>query len=96
MGKPAPNADDTMIEADDGLEPFERPVPVVKADDPVPQWRTKVRVLPKGAGVIATGHYDKVENAFTYHDKGDFLLLPPKIAKEQEDNGLVEIIANGG
>jgi hypothetical protein len=89
----AASADETHIEGDEGPEEFEQPVPVVKADTPTPDWRTKVRVLPSGDGKIATGHYDRESNAFTYHKKGDFLHLPPALAKEQEDRGLVEIVS---
>jgi hypothetical protein len=86
--------DETFVEGDgDGLEPFERPVPHVKADGPVPDGVVKVRVLPKGAGKVATGHYDRQINAFTYHEKGNHLFLHPSIAKTQEDAGLVEIVS---
>lgn len=92
MARAKPDAEATYIEADDGLEPFERPVPVVKPGDPVPEGNMMVRVLPKGAGKIATGHFDRPANAFTYHDKGAHLILPEKIAKAQEDAGLLEIV----
>lgn len=92
MAKAKPDAEATMIEADDGLEPFERPVPVVKPGDPVPDGMAMVRVLPKGAGRIATGHYSREENAFTSHDKGAYLIVSAKTARDQEDNGLVEIV----
>lgn len=89
-----PHADQTLIEGDnDALEPFEKPVPVVKAAGPVPDGVVKVRVLPKGAGRVATGHYDRQLNAFTYHEKGDYLFLHPSLAKTQEDAGLVEIVS---
>lgn len=88
------NADETMIEGDgEELEPFEKPVPVVKSDAAVPDGVVKVRVLPKGDGKVATGHYDRQLNAFTFHKKGDHLFLHPSIAKTQEDAGLVEIVS---
>lgn len=76
----------------DGLEEFEQPTPKVSADEPTPNGKTKIRVLPKGDGKIATGHFDRQLNAFTYHKKGDHLFVHPSIAKTQEDNGLAEII----
>lgn len=76
----------------DGLEEFEQPTPKVSADEPTPNGKTKIRVLPKGDGKIATGHFDRQLNSFTYHKKGDHLFVHPGIAKTQEDNGLAEII----
>jgi hypothetical protein len=75
------------------VEDFETPVHVVKADEDAPDGTVKVRVLPKGAGRIATGHYDRQLNVFTYHDKGDHLFLHPSIARVQEDAGFVEIVS---
>lgn len=91
-----PNADDTLIEGEDfsELEPFQRPVPKVKADTPTPAGKAKIRVLPKGDGKVATGHYDKHLNAFTHHARGDYLFVHPSVAKAQEDNGLVEIVSD--
>jgi hypothetical protein len=46
--KSTPQADDTFVEGDDALEPFEQPVPVVKADADTPDGVVKVRVLAQG------------------------------------------------
>lgn len=73
-------------------EPFELPVPKVAATDPTPDGVVKVRVLPRGDGKVATGHYDRQTNSFTMHKKGDHLFVHPAVAREQEDNGLVEIV----
>lgn len=95
MPKAKPDADATMTEADDGLEPFERHAPVVDPKDPVPKGMVMARVLPNGNGVIATGHFDRPNNAFTYYNKGDHLIIPERVAKTQEDAGLVEIVNAG-
>jgi len=90
-----PDAEATLIEADATArvqEPFEQPVPDVKPKTKTPAGMAKIRVLPKGDGKIATGHYDRQTNSFTYHAKGDHLFVHPAVAKAQEDNGLVEII----
>jgi hypothetical protein len=90
-----PNPDATAVEGDTGapaLEPFQEPVPVVKAESPTPNGLVKVRVLPNGDGRVATGHYDRETNAFSYHKKGDHLCVPEHVAKAQEKNGLVEIV----
>lgn len=92
----APQADETFLEGDEvQLEAFEKPVPVVKAEGPVPNGVVKVRVLPKGDGKVATGHFDRQINAFTFHKRGDHLFLHPSVAKTQEDAGLVEIVSGG-
>lgn len=91
----AAQADDIFVEGDDILEPFEQPVPVVDPDAPVRAGMATVRVLPKGAGKIATGHYDRAANVFSYYEKGEHLCIPLTIARAQEDNGYVEIV-NGG
>lgn len=89
-----PDADATVIEgADTALEPFQEPVPVIRANDPTPAGLVKVRVLPKGDGRVATGHFDREANAFTYHAKGDHLFLGQKLAETQEEAGLVEIVS---
>lgn len=91
----AANAESQQIEAEEygrEMEPFERPVPKVTAETTVPEGKVKVRVLPKGDGKVATGHYDRQTNSFTAYKRGDFLMLHPSIAKTQEDNGLVEIV----
>lgn len=90
----APNADNTLLEADapKPLEPFEQPVPTVKPATKTPAGMVKVRVLPRGDGKVATGHYDRQLNEFTYHKKGDHLFVHPSVAKQQEDNGNVEIV----
>jgi hypothetical protein len=92
----APQADNQFLEADEEvgreLEPFERPVEKVTADQPTPAGKVKIRVLPKGDGKVATGKYDRQTNSFTYHKKGDHLFVHESIAKTQEDNGLVEIV----
>lgn len=75
-----------------GPEPFELPVPVIAAADQTPQGLVKVRVLPKGDGKVATGHFDREANKFTYHTRGDHLFLSPGLAQTQEDAGLVEIV----
>lgn len=85
----------TGIEGDEVLEDFEQPVPTISADADVPAGKACVRVLPRGHGRIATGHYDRTTNAFTYHSKGDHLIVDAVVAKSQEDNGLVETV-NGG
>lgn len=89
-----PDAENQVLEGNDEkvLEPFEQPVPVVKPKDATPLGMAKIRVLPKGDGKIATGHYDRQTNSFTYHKKGDHLFVHPAVAKQQEDNGLVEIV----
>lgn len=96
-GNPMPDAEETFVEADEApegrpLENFEKPVVVVKPDAPTPSGMAKVRVLPKGDGKVATGKYDRQTNSFTYHKKGDHLFVHPQTAKQQEDNGLVEIV----
>lgn len=90
-----PDPDETIVEGDDGLEDFERPVRKIKADAEAPDGTVKVRVLPKGDGKVSTGKYDRQLNAFTYHKKGDFLFLHPSIAQTQEDAGLLEIVSDG-
>lgn len=90
-----PDPDETLIEGDDGLEDFERPVRKVKADAEAPDGLVTCRVLPKGDGRVSTGKYDRQLNAFTYHKKGDHLFLHPSIAKTQEDAGLLEIVSDG-
>lgn len=74
------------------LEEFEKPVAKIRANAKAPDGKVKIRVLPKGDGKIATGHFDRQTNSFTYHAKGEHLFVHPTVAKEQEDNGLVEII----
>jgi hypothetical protein len=102
MGRPAktavaePKAEETYIEGEEvALEPFQEPVPVITPKDPTPDGLMKVRVLPKGDGRVATGHFDRAENKFTYHAKGDHLFLSPDLARTQEDAGLVEIVSGG-
>lgn len=73
-------------------EPFELPVPKVSATDKTPEGMTKVRVLPRGDGKVATGHYDRQTNSFTSYKKGDHAFVHPVVAREQEGNGLVEIV----
>lgn len=91
--KVEPNAEATAVEGAEAVEPFQEPVPVVKPDDAVPAGKAKVRVLPKGDGRVATGHFDVDANAFSFHKKGDHLFLDPALAKTQEDAGLVEIVS---
>jgi hypothetical protein len=90
-----PDAEATIVEAETetALEPFQKPVPTITAADPTPNGTVKVRVLPKGHGRVATGHFDQAANAFTYHSKGDHLFLGAALAKTQEDAGLVEIVS---
>lgn len=89
-----PDAAATMIEGNETrpLEEFEKPVAKVKPETETPNGQVKIRVLPKGDGKIATGHFDRQLNAFTYHAKGDHLFVHPVVARAQEDNGLVEIV----
>lgn len=88
---PAPSAEAYEPEGSE-LEEFEQPVPKVTAEQATPHGMAKIRVLPKGDGKVATGHYDRQTNTFTMHKKGDHLFVHPSVAKQQEDNGLVEIV----
>lgn len=89
----AAQADATMPEGD--VETFLQPVAPVAADDIPPDGMATVRVLPKGDGRVATGHFDRAANAFTYHGRGDHLIVESAVARAQEDAGLVEIVHGG-
>jgi hypothetical protein len=57
---------------------------------PVQGGEAKVRVLPKGAGMLFTGELE--DGVFTTHPKGAVLTVAPAQARELEDRGLVEIL----
>ena len=77
------------------VEAFLRPVKRIAPDTAAPEGMATVRVLPKGDGRIATGHFDRAANAFTYHSRGDHLIVENTVARAQEDAGLVEIVHGG-
>lgn len=91
----ATQANATMIEGDTGSETYLRSPAPVSATDIPPAGMATVRVLPKGDGRIATGSFDRAANAFTYHKRGDHLIVENAVARAQEDAGLVEIVSGG-
>lgn len=61
--------------------------------DAMPEGFVKVRVLPNGDNVVATGEYDIAANVWTKFKRGDVFAVDAVTAKQQETNGLLEIVS---
>lgn len=67
---------------------------MTQAAKPLPKGMKKVRVLPLGDGKISTGEIETASDGIVFlkAKKNDHLIVAESVAKEQEENGLVEIV----